>query len=172
MQTSLNITYADSSLKKSTKSLTYINPEATNAQLETAASLFSAISQNSYVGAERIDRIDVSEPEPTPPTKTEPTLTLGNWQEYSISTSKEYRAEITYDGDGELYANIDQGISYDNSAPQIGVAIKQRVNDTKPYVWLIKIGEKESESYQSTLKIYASEGENYVAKEFTFTVNW
>lgn len=171
MQTSLNITYADSGLKKSTKSLTYINPEATNAQLETAASLFSAISQNSYVGAERIDRIDVSEPEPTPPTKTEPTLTLGNWQEYSISTSKEYRAPITYNGDGSLYTAVSIPTDVSN-APYVGATIKQRPNDDSNYVWLIKPGDKQNEQYEITLKIYASEGESYAAKEFTFTVSW
>lgn len=56
MQVSVNITVADANLNKSTKSLTYVNPEATDAQLYQAAVLFTAISQNSFVSAERIER--------------------------------------------------------------------------------------------------------------------
>lgn len=55
-QTSVNITVADSSLKKSAKSLTFVNPQATDAQLYQTATLFTAISTNTFVGAERIDR--------------------------------------------------------------------------------------------------------------------
>lgn len=63
MQVSLNIISLDSSHNKKTKSLTYINPNATNAQLETAAQKFNAISSNTYIDAERISRQSVSEPD-------------------------------------------------------------------------------------------------------------
>lgn len=61
MQVSLNITSIDSSQNKKTKGLTYINPEATNAELKTAAQKFNAISQNQYLDAERIERMSVDE---------------------------------------------------------------------------------------------------------------
>ena len=63
MQVSLNITSIDSSQNKKSKSLTYINPNATNAQLQTAAQKFTAISSNTYIDAERITRQSVSEPD-------------------------------------------------------------------------------------------------------------
>ena len=61
MQVSLNITSIDSSQNKKTKGLTYINPEATNAELKTAAQKFNAISRNQYLDAERIERMSVDE---------------------------------------------------------------------------------------------------------------
>lgn len=167
MQTSLNITYADSSLKKSTKSLTYINPEATNAQLETAASLFSAISNNNYVGAERIDRIDVSEPEPTPPTKPTPTLTLDeNWQSYTGSGSEKIKfKKITYSGDGELYANV--------SAVGGRVFYAQvSIQNYDPNGICLFVGEFIGDNQKPTSfsgTIYATEGENYSSTTLEFS---
>lgn len=55
-QTSITITVTDSSDKKATKSLTYVNPQASDAQLYQTAQLFTAISNNNFIGAERIDR--------------------------------------------------------------------------------------------------------------------
>ncbi|MBR4152179.1 MAG: hypothetical protein IKT98_04405 [Selenomonadaceae bacterium] len=142
MQTSLNITYADSSLKKSTKSLTYVNPEATNAELEIAASLFSAISQNDYVGAERIDRMNVTEPDPTPATKPSATITshgqvqnelvIGFIGEATTLTSSfnytasgtatvGYSSACTVDGqnDGVIFFRPITGTSYENGSVTI-----------------------------------------------------
>lgn len=61
MQVSLNITSLDSSNNKKSKSLTYINPNATNAELKIAAQKFTAISRNEYIDAERIERMSVEE---------------------------------------------------------------------------------------------------------------
>ena len=55
-KTSLTMTMRDQGLKESTKSLTYINPNATDQQLLQTAILFSRISTNEFIAAERIDR--------------------------------------------------------------------------------------------------------------------
>lgn len=107
MQTSLNITYADSSQNKSTKSLTYINPAATNAQLDTAASLFSAISNNTYIDAERIDRTNVKEAQPSKP---EPTCTFGSWTDTAVNdqshTMLAKQISFTTNSDATPYVSI------------------------------------------------------------------
>lgn len=164
MQTSLNITYADSSLKKSTKSLTYINPEATNTQLETAASLFSAISQNDYVGAERIDRMNVTEPSPYPTPKTEPTFNV------TASSANDHFHNFDYDGDGELSANYKfvtvQGGTADNGFTMINTGTKVLRN------WEVNSTGQASmiSNFAGTINVYSPETENYAAKEFTVTV--
>lgn len=141
MQSSLNITTTNSELKKSTKSLTYINPKATNQQLQTAASLFSAISQDAtYVGAERIDRIDVSEPDPSDG-KTEPTLTITDYGGLG---------DYTYNGDGQIFAYV----SYADGSPATFSLNRNQKNYT--------VADGDETGY--TIQICASEGTNYAGK--------
>lgn len=96
MQTTINITSINSAEKKSTKSLTNINPNLSNTQLKQAAQLFTAISDETYKSADRIDRIDIEENYPG--TKTEPTL--------SVSED----GTITYNGDGQLGINLNNNL--------------------------------------------------------------
>ena len=167
MQTSLNITYADSSLKKSTKSLTYINPEATNAQLETAASLFSAISQNSYVGAERIDRIDVSEPEPTPPTKPEPTCTFSEWTDTTVNDNSHTMAgkktTITTNSDATPYIHLN--VTDASSIPQIYTFAN--IVDYSTGGTILSVVYTREHSFNG--QIIFPETENFAAKSFDFS---
>ena len=163
MQTSLNITYADSSLKKSTKSLTYINPEATNAQLETAASLFSAISQNDYVGAERIERIDVSEPEPTPTVKPDPTFTPSYAGGHNIS--------YTYTGEATMLFGNYQYITIQSGSVTDGYVRPRKISSHSIEFCEYPGGNPSLMSnFQGTVTVYSPETENYAAKEFTVTV--
>ena len=94
MQTSINITSETASGKKVTKSISNINNDAGNTALTTAASLFTAISNTTYIDADRITKMSLTEQyEP----KTEPTLTVDS------------SGNITYDGDGDLYVSISGG---------------------------------------------------------------
>lgn len=142
MQVSLNITSVDSSQNKKSKSLTYINPNATNAQLQTAAQKFNAISSNTYVDAEKISRQSVSEPDPT--SKTEPTLTVDS------------TGAITYNGDGQLFIN-----SSGTDAHLIFLHIYENQISAK------NAAGNTPQNYSCT--IYSSEGTNYTAKSVEFT---
>ena len=160
MQTSLNITYADSNLKKSTKSLTYINPEATNAELEVAASLFSAISQNDYVGAERIDRMNVTEPDPTPATKPSATIT----------SHGQTQNELVVGFIGEA-TTLTSSFNYTQSGnPVIGYSTACVVDGQNDGVILFKptLG---SAFENGSITIYSQETTNYAATSTTITVN-
>ena len=142
MQTSLNISSVNSQNKKITKSLTYIDESATNEQLETAAQKFNAISQNSYVDADRIIKMSVTEPY-TPPAKNEPILTVDS------------NGAITYNGDGTLYIKNETEVNniflnlYNNQ-----LTARNAAGNTPT-------------SYSCT--IYASAGTNYAAKSIEFT---
>jgi len=104
MTTSVNITSTSTANKKMTKSITNINPQISNSALKTAAQLFTAISTNTFNGADRIVRVDVNEPyNPSSPT-LEPTLQVGEFEE---NPSNYFSADITYNGDGSLYVIVD-----------------------------------------------------------------
>lgn len=151
MQTSLNITSVDANNKKVTKSLTYINKSATNAQLKTAAQKFNAISQNTYSEADRIIKMSVEEPYGE---KIEPTLTISEFT-YTNSGFDGYtgfEAVITYNGDGTLTAVSDKMTAVYTS------------NDEKRLY--IKAG-NESETFSGTLS--SSAGTTYAAKSITFS---
>ena len=168
MQTSLNITYADSSLKKSTKSLTYINPEATNAQLETAASLFSAISQNNYVGAERIDRIDVSEPEPTPTVKPDATITA--------TATYNTNVIINYSGEATLLTADYKYITIASGQPTIGYTTSATINNGSSMINYRELANAAGDptvlpNFNGTLTVYSPETENYAYTTTEITVS-
>lgn len=145
MQTSLNITSVDSNNNKQTKSLTYINPNASNAELKTAAQKFNAISQNTYTEADRIIKMSVEESY-NPAPKTEPTLSIGTWT-LTQDTIQGAQAQITYNGDGELYTNSDK--------------LSRIINGEPNYIF---IGAQSN--FSGTL--HATEGNNYTAKTITF----
>ena len=142
MQTSINITSETTSGKKITKSISNINNGVGNTALTTAASLFTAISNTTYNDADRIIKMQLTEPyEPT--VKTEPILT--------ISTT----GSITYNGDGQLF--IKGNNAQDNNYYQIyNNQISAMLETGYP-----------ATSY--TCIVYASEGTEYTAKSATFT---
>lgn len=144
MQTSLNITSVDATNKQQTKSLTYINPNATNAQLKSAAQKFTAISKNTYSDADRIIKMSVEEPDPSPSSKTEPTLSI------------ESTGAITYNGDGQLFIN-----SSGTDANLIFLHIQENQISAK------NAAGNTPQHYDCI--VYASEGTNYAAKSVSFT---
>ena len=66
MQTNLNVIGYDTlNNKKTTKAITYVNSNATNAQLKTLAQKFTAISQHiTYTDAQRVITMSVEETYP------------------------------------------------------------------------------------------------------------
>jgi len=92
METSLVIKSKDTAQKEVTKSLTNINPNVSNANLKTAAQMFTSISSGTYYSATRVDKTDVDEQTG----KTEPTLTVSD-------------NSYTYNGDGEIFGYSPDG---------------------------------------------------------------
>ena len=87
--------------KKLQKTITNVNPEATNANLETFAQMFNGLSTNDYGETNRVKKQLTTEPDGT--SKTEPTLTVGS------------DGAITYNGDGELFVEGDYNYIHDNT---------------------------------------------------------
>ena len=129
MQTSLNVTSLDGSNKKSTKSITYVNPDATNSELKTLAQKFNAISTNEYQDAERIDRQSVEES-----AKTVPTLTVGEWSTISANA---VQTSYTYsEGSKIIWAlcnSSDVGIATSISNKTITLIFKDGVIKSKSF---------------------------------------
>ena len=80
---------------KKQSTISSVNPDATNAQLSELGQRINALSGNSYVSTTRVDKKDVLEPEPTPPTPS--TKTEG------IITYDDNTHVVNYNGDGTLY---------------------------------------------------------------------
>ena len=77
----LKIAMKDSSMKDLDRTLSYVNGSLSNAALVEVAQQLVGLTTNTYVGGERVDRMDISQPSPSGG-KTEPTLTVGT---FSIS---------------------------------------------------------------------------------------
>lgn len=147
MQTSLNVTSIDGSNKKSTKSITYVNPEATNAELKTLAQKFNAISTNEYQDAERIDRQSVEEP-----SKHTPTFTVGTWSTISANA-----VQATYE-----YSEEPKIIWALASGNDVGIA----TNTAQHTITLIF---KDGTIKEKIFKMYSPAYQNSTAKQFTIT---
>lgn len=141
MKTAVNIISIDAKEKKSTKSLTNINPNVSNEQLKQAAQLFTAIGSNTFVEGDRINRINLDEEYKG--VKTEPTL--------SVSED----GTVTYNGDGILSVRIE---NY-----QFGRITEENLIEAR--------NASGSPKDQFSGIIYAAEGTNYAAKSINFTVN-
>lgn len=80
--------------KEKTKTLTYINPDATKAQMQTTISKYNALSSNTYEDASVIETRSITETQ-----QTEPNLSIGEW---TTTGENQYSTPITYNGDGNL----------------------------------------------------------------------
>lgn len=159
METSLIVNSTTQTNTKKQRSFTSVNPEASNADLQTFAQKVVAMTNNSYSGATRVNKIDVTEPDPSPSSKTEPTLTLGpfgseRWGSYR-------RAELTYETDGELfskafYQNASSETVYLESYPTVVSGVQ--------YLY-VATGVPTGST--ATVEVYLSEGQNYAAKKVT-----
>ena len=62
------------------RTISYVNGSLSNAELVTLAQQFVGLTTNTYLGGEKIERTDISQPDSGG--KTEPTFTVGT---FSIS---------------------------------------------------------------------------------------
>lgn len=146
MATSVNIISTTSNNKTVSKSITNINPQVSNQNLKTAAQLFTAISDTTFKSADRIVKMNVDEEYAPPPTE-EPILELGefNYDGYR------YKATVTYNGDGQLSANVDT----------VGGALCRYSNNE------VTVQVTSGSSFSGTL--YATAGTSYAAKSIEFS---
>lgn len=138
MDTSLIVTQVGSNNKKIQKTIAYANPAASNADLKTFAQSMTALTNNTFGGATRVDKMDVNEEGGGK--KLTPTF------EANVSWSSG-SGNYTYDGDGEVFGYATDGVGI---APlkidRVNKTFKVTLNGVTPSVWL-----------------YASEGEQYAA---------
>ncbi|MBR0290173.1 MAG: hypothetical protein IJQ82_14445 [Selenomonadaceae bacterium] len=99
-KTSLIITSTDQLGKGLQKTVTDVNPDATSAQLVTFATKLNALTTNSYV---RTDRVDKTNCDTEASGKQTPTLTLAQSTVTLIGSNKTDYINITYTGDGQLF---------------------------------------------------------------------
>jgi len=65
MATSLQVSSTTTNNKKQSKTIGYINPTATNSQLNQTSILFNALSTNTYNSGEKIVKTNIADPDPT-----------------------------------------------------------------------------------------------------------
>lgn len=145
METSINIVSTLDGKKKQ-KSLTNINPSATNEELSAVGQMINALSKNDYVETIRINKQNVLEPAPSGG-KAEPTFIINNDGSYE------------YNGDGEIFGYIegDHLLAIDRTYKTFYV-------DFLP-------PEQPDPMMSYTVTLYASEGTNYAAKSVTYVHN-
>lgn len=138
------------SQKKLTTTITYVNPSQsiTNNQLKNFAQSLISLTTNSYIDAELVNKTDIDESRE--PTKIEPTLTIGSWSAITYQDKSGVQADITYNGDGNLFANTTKLVTFYGSNP-------------------IKLFVGTTDSFTGTL--YATEGDTYAAKSVNFSRN-
>ena len=145
----LKIAMKDSSMKDLDRTLSYVNGSLSNAALVEVAQQLVGLTTNTYVGGERVDRMDISQPSP-PSGKTEPTFTIAITQEPSFSSVDPIAGTYTYDGDGEIFAY----------ATNSGYPVDIKVNRSAK-TWTSSVN---SSDYTFVVYLCASEGTNYACK--------
>ena len=98
--TNITITSSDTNNNSVQKTITGINPDATSAQLVSAAQKIVALTDNTYV---RTDRVDKTNCDTEASGKQTPTLTLAQSTVTLIGSNKTDYINITYTGDGQLF---------------------------------------------------------------------
>lgn len=153
--TNITITSSDTNNNSVQKTITGINPDATSAQLVSTAQKIVALTDNTYV---KTDRVDKTNCDTEASGKQTPTLTLSQ-STVTLTGSNVYTTiPITYDGDGQLYAG-------DWSAEISGCAIGFFYqNDT----WNVQ-AQAIPAAVPGTVKIMATETANYKAVSTTLT---
>jgi len=94
---SVSITATTQQNKDKTRTLGYVNPEATNEQLQQMAAAYNALSTKVYQNGEKIVRTDLAEPTDT--SKTIPTITLAENFRHDEANDEYYQDILTCDTD-------------------------------------------------------------------------
>ena len=136
--------------EKKQKSITDINPNASNAELQVLAQGINALTTNIYIGGTKVLKQNIAESDSG---KTAPTFTLNKAEEGTV--------DITYNGDGHIYAETNRQSYY--------VRVEQ-MNGYGGHIYIINdSGTAPSETgYKVTA--YATETDTYSAATATVTM--
>ena len=158
------------------KTISSINPDATNAQLAQFGQKVTALTDNTYGKTDRVITINC-DTESGGGAKTQATITLMNESETlaNVKTALTsninlYNLGMTYDGDGQLYAFV-------SSSPTNYVAVSNPTNSmAAPTTYYCRIASGNNADIVPqivapiVITIRADETDNYTAAEATFTI--
>lgn len=170
MKTNVVINSTATGGKALNKSLTDINPNASDSALYTFATELNALTTNSFGVASRVDKKDLNLPAPT--------LTLDssttNVSSITSATNHYIYVGITYSGDGELSVSRPPITAM---PPRYAGARIVEVGGVKKLLIVANnsmggIAGDNGDAYEPTtvFTVYASETNNFAAASTTFTV--
>ena len=169
-ETNFTLHSTDSNNYKLQKTFTGVNPDATSAELVATAQGLNRLTDNTYIGTKRIDKIDADSEAGTITTKTTPTFTLeGNTAtatSIKSATSGQYGVYkyCTYDGDADIADFYATGASDLNV--MAGFATE---GNNRTYVTFRAVDSTKN-VLAGTITLHAPETANYNAVTATFTV--
>ena len=164
MKTSLIVTATDSLGKTKQKTISDINPNATNEQIVALTSaMINTLTNSTYNGTSRVDKIDCD----TETSKIVPTFTLN-------------KTSVTYPSDFEISAGVakltltvtyngDAGIGVTSSFPYEDYSCEKGSNNQ--YTVKIRWNDDNFSSTNFTVVLRAAETNTYKAASATLTVN-
>ena len=155
---------------KQTTTISYVNPEATNAQLQSLASALNNFTDNVYIEANRITTVNV-DTEPGGGTKKEPTLTLSqNTCTNAQIGSSDTETTVTTNSDGSFYTRYDQPSTRDGRVPRAWIMVETNGTAGTGTFRVRAFNDIDSSYFPLTIYIGVTETDNFVAKEAPFTI--
>ena len=151
METSLIVNQTATNNKKIQKTITYANPEASNANLKLFGQKLTGLTTNTFNGADRVNKQDVDEPDSGGGSqKLTPTFTL-NFDFNNMTGT------YTYNGDGEIfgYTQTSAQVPDDEEITPYPITIDREAKTVEV--------DGDYTGLQGDVWLYASEGENYAA---------
>lgn len=164
MQTSLIINATDTNNKANQKTLTYVNSEASGADLQSLAIALNGLTDNTYVGANRVDKTALN-------AKTTPTLTLSessaNCTDIVAACTGDaepycYEVTVNYNGDGKLTTENPAIRGRDGAV----LSDVYQINN----VWKLRVAWVVTDTGYGDVTVKAAETDNFAAAQTIFSI--
>ena len=156
--TSLEIVATTQQDKKLTTTVSYVNASASAGDLKQFGQMLNALTDNTYEESIRVQKIHVDTedvPEPAPPAKTVPTLTVSR-------NSQQGYVDYTYNGDG-IIAAIATDDFHDRGYVE--------VIPTSHKIAVLNDAQKVASS-EVAITVVATEGAEYAAASVSGSFDW
>ena len=152
------------------KTLTDVNPAATNAQFATMGTMLTALTNCTYQKTDRITKVNC-DTEPGGGTKKEPTLTLSqNTCTNAQVGSSDTETTVTTNSDGSFYTRYDQPSTRDGRGPRAWIMVETNGTAGTGSFRVRAFNDTDSSYFPLTIYIGVTETDNFVAKEVPFTI--
>ena len=162
-KTSIIINSTSNQGKSLQKTLTDVNPEATNEELATFGQRLTAITTNVYGNTTRIDKIncdaETTVVKPTPTFSVDITSVATSW----LTESDFLNVIVTYSGDGILFFK-------DFSVDEPGIAVMKKDSGSNKSFSIYGSKKLGTTTVPCTFKVGFTETDNYKAVETTITI--